>query len=147
MTTAMKKAPCNDQTQTQVESYYRNVKPCDVAVIRDTQGNIFGYRIDKITDTNPKRGRVYLEKGDSWGGRAYYAKNGKSCMSPTGQINLVVPTEEVFEWIKENSGVLGNGIMSYEVDYDPTPPGQREPGHRNSLSDLRRAVMERGKKK
>ena len=128
--TTRRQAPCNVQTAQQVEDYYRNVKEGDVAVIRDTQGNIFGYRLDKITGTNPRLGRVYIENGDSWGGRAYYAKNGKSCMSPTGQINLVVPTEEVSAWMKENAGILGDGILSWEVDYDPTPPGQRKPGHK-----------------
>lgn len=143
-----KQAPCNTQTPEQVEAYYRNVKPGDVAMIRDTQGNIFGYRVDKITDTNPKLGRVYIEKGDAWGGRAYYAKNGKSCMSPTGQINLIVPTEEVFAWIKDNSGSLGSGILSWEVDYNIIPPGQRNDRVGFSLGRTRQAVIDRrGKKK
>jgi hypothetical protein len=125
---ARRQAPCNTQTQELVETYYRNVKPGDVAVIRCTQGNILTYRIDTITDTNPKRGRVYIAEGDAWGGRAYYAKNGKSCMSPTGQNNLVVPTDEVRKWIKDHPGT----VLSYEVDYDITPPGQRG-GSRPSL--------------
>jgi hypothetical protein len=99
---ARKQAPCNTQTQEMVETYYRNVQPGDNVVIRSTQGNILSYRIDTITDTNPKRGRIYIEEGHPWGGRAYYAKNGKSCISPTGQINLVVPTDEVITWIKAN---------------------------------------------
>ncbi len=64
-----------------VESYYRNVKKRGAAVIRCTQGHILEYQVHNITCTNPKRGRVYVEKGDPWGGRAYYAKNGKSCLA------------------------------------------------------------------
>jgi hypothetical protein len=144
-----KKAPCNDQTAEQVEAYYRNVKPGNAAVLRLTHGNIFQYQLDKIADTNPKLGRVYVEQGNAWGGRAYYAKNGKSTIAPKGQANLIVPTEEVFAWIKENSGLLGNGILTYEVDYDFTPPGQRTGNRRASftLGRARQAVMEKMGKK
>jgi hypothetical protein len=133
-----KQAPCNTQTQEMVETYYRNVQYGDKAVIRSTQGNILSYRIDTITDTNPKRGRVYIEEGDAWGGRAYYAKNGKSCMSPTGQLNLVVPTDAVMKWIVDHP----TGVLSYEVDYDIWPPGQRDGSRRSLLSRTRRIVKE-----
>lgn len=123
-----KQAPCNTQDQKQVEAYYRNVKEGDVAMLRDTQGNSLEYKVDKISGTNPRLGRVYIEQGDSWGGRAYWAKTGKSCMSPTGQINLVVPTEEVMNWIKEEqSSGIGSRVMTWDVDYNFTPPGQRTP--------------------
>jgi hypothetical protein len=142
-------APDNDQTAEQLEAYYRNVKPGDVAVIRCTQGSVLRYLLDKVTETNPKKGRVYVEKGDAWAGQGFYMKSGKSTEAPTGQSNLVVPTEEVMAWIKDHPEKpgLGHAVMSYEVDYDLTPPGQRKPGHRNRLADLRRAVMERGKKR
>ncbi|MFK4385600.1 hypothetical protein ABIA40_005008 [Bradyrhizobium sp. USDA 223] len=39
-------APCNSQTPEQVEAYYRNVKPGDLAMIRCTQGNILEYRVE-----------------------------------------------------------------------------------------------------
>lgn len=118
-------------------SRYRNVQPGDKAAIRCTQGSILSYRIDTITDTNPKCGRVYIEQGDAWGGRAYYAKNGKSCMSPNGQVNLVVPTDEVITWIKENPGT----VFTYDVDYDIIPPGQRD-GSRRSLLPRTRDIVE-----
>ena len=134
-----KQAPCNTQTQELVEAYYRNVRAGDKAAIRCTQGNLLSYRIDTITDTNPKRGRVYVEQEDAWAGRAYYAKNGKSCLSPTGQINLVVPTDEVMKWIEDHPATM----LSYEVDFDIRPPGQRD-GFRRSLRSI---VEERLKKK
>jgi hypothetical protein len=140
---AKKQAPCNTQTQVMVETYYRNVQPGDKAAIRCTQGNILSYRIDTITDTNPKRGRVYIEQGDAWGGRAYYAKNGKSCISPTGQVNLVVPTDEVTKWIKDHPGT----VLSYEVDYDIWPPGQRDGSRRSLLPHTRSIVKENLRKK
>jgi hypothetical protein len=134
---ARKQAPCNTQTQEMVETYYRKVKEGDPAVIRCTQGHILEYRVDKITGTNPKLGRVYVEEGDPWGGRAYYAKHGKSCMSPTGQVNLVVPTDEIMTWIKEKPGT----VLTCDVDYDITPPGQRD-GTRRSLLPRTRAIVE-----
>jgi hypothetical protein len=73
----------------------------DLAAIRATQGHFLGFKIDKINDVNPKRGRVYLETGDSWGGRAYYAKSGKSCFHPTGQSALVVPTADVMAYAEK----------------------------------------------
>jgi hypothetical protein len=128
---ARKQAPCNTQTQEMVETYYRKVQPGDKVAIRCTQGSILSYRIDTVTDTNPKRGRLYIEQGDAWGGRAYYAKNGKSCVSPTGQVNLVVPTDEVMTWIKDHPGT----VLTYDVDYDIRPPGQRD-GSRRSLRSI-----------
>ncbi|UPT95342.1 hypothetical protein J4G48_0040000 [Bradyrhizobium barranii subsp. apii] len=136
--------PTNVQTAEQVEQYYRNVKPGDLAAIRSTQGSFLVFTITKIADTNPKRGRVYIEDDDAWGGRAYYAKNGKSCFHPTGQINLVVPTEEVLAWAKDPPRF----IKTYEADSHTIPPGQRTADRMRGYRDLRKIVMERsGKKK
>jgi hypothetical protein len=117
-----KQAPCNVQTAEQVEQYYRNVKPGDTAVIRCTQNNALEYQLTKVSETNPKRGRVYVEQDDAWGGSAYYAKNGKSCFHPTGQSNLVVPTPEVLQWIEENPRYT----LDWNVEYNTIPPGQRD---------------------
>jgi hypothetical protein len=35
----MFKFPCDDQTASEVAAYYRNVKPGDLAVVRDTRFN------------------------------------------------------------------------------------------------------------
>jgi hypothetical protein len=94
-TTMKPKAPCNDQTAEQLEAYYRKVQPGDVAVIRCTQGSLLRYLVDRVTETNPKKGRVYVEKGDAWAGQGFYMKSGKSTDAPTGQSNLIVPTKEV----------------------------------------------------
>lgn len=139
-------APDNDQTADQLAAYYRNVKSGDVAVMRCTQGHILEYKIDKISDTKPRLGRVYLEQGEGFGGRAYYAKTGKSCYQPTGQTNLVVPTEEVLAWINDHTGKLGSGVLSYDVDYNIVPPGQRNGRHGFTLTRTRQAVMDRAKK-
>lgn len=114
-------APCNEQTAIQVEGYYRNVNPGDAAIIRCTQGHFLEYTVDVVVDINAKRGRIYLERGDAWGGRAWYAKNGKSCFHPGSQSNLVVPTDKIYAWIKEHP----RGVMTYDVEYNIAPPGQR----------------------
>lgn len=145
MTTQKKQAPCNSQTAKQVEDYYRNVKPGDPAVIRCTQHYALQYTLTEITDTNPKKGRVYVKDGDAWGGAAWYAKNSKSCYHPTGQSNLVVPTPEVLKWIEEHPpGKLGSIVLAHDVDYDITPPGQRD-GRRLSLMPRARDVLLRRK--
>ncbi|SDK38535.1 hypothetical protein [Bradyrhizobium ottawaense] len=145
------KAPCNDQTAEQLEAYYRKVKPGDVAVIRCTQGNVLRYLLDKVTDTTPKSGRVYVEKGDAWAGQGFYMKSGKSTDAPTGQSNLVVPTDEVMAWIKDHPEKpgLGHAVMSYEWDWDFTPPGQRTGKNRSSFTSgrARQAVIDRMVKK
>jgi hypothetical protein len=73
------------------------------------------YLLDKVTETNPKKGSVYVEKGDAWGGQGYYAKSGKSTDTPTGQTNLVVPTEEVLAWIRDHPDAIRSAVMTYEV--------------------------------
>jgi hypothetical protein len=132
MTKPKETAPCNSQNQEQVQAYYRNVKPGDAAIIRCTQGYFLEYNIDKISDVNPKRGRVYLEKGDCWGGRAYYTKNGKSCFHPGSQSNLIVPTEEIMMWIKDHP----QPVQVYDLEYGITPPGQRDGSSPVALSTM-----------
>jgi len=122
-------APCNVQNAKHIAEYYRNVSPGDVAVVRNTHGHFLEYRLDEITGTNPKRGRVYLKQEG-----AFYAKNGKNCFHPTGQSNLVVPTPEVLSWIKDRGDGLGRLASGSEVDYDIVPPGRREEGYQRALS-------------
>lgn len=126
--------PTANQTAEDVERYYRNVKPGDAAVVRCTQGNLLRFVVDRIAEGSPKRGRIYLEHGESYGGKAYYAKNGKSCFHPQGQSHLVVPTEEVLSWINEreseskmrHADTFGVSVLRYEVSHvDHVPPGQR----------------------
>ena len=128
--------PTEDQDAAQVEAYYRAVKPGDGAVVRCTQGNLLRFVVDKIAEGSPKRGRVYLEHGEDHGGKAYYAKNGKSCFQPKGQSHLVVPTEVVMAWIEErktearlNHGdTFGVSVLRYEVaNVNVVPPGLRSP--------------------
>lgn len=78
------------------------------------------YHLAKVIET--KKGRVYVEQGDPWGGERWYMKSGKSCNHPTGQSNLVVPTPEVLKWIEDHPC----GDTKFETDYIYTPPGQRE---------------------
>jgi hypothetical protein len=95
-------------------------------------------------DTNPKKVRT-TSKGDAWGVQGCYAKSGKSTDTPTGQSNLVVPTEEVLAWIKEHPpSDLKSTVMLFDVDYDLTPPGQRTGGRRSfTYERTRQIVMER----
>ncbi|MBR0879341.1 hypothetical protein ABIF65_002175 [Bradyrhizobium japonicum] len=134
-------APCNTQNQEQVENYYRGVKAADTAVIRATQGNMLRYHLAKVIET--KKGRVYVEQGDPWGGERWYMKSGKSCDHPTGQSNLVVPTPEVLKWIEDHP----RGDIKFETDYIYTPPGQRDGDPaRYRLSITERMIHDRKKR-
>lgn len=129
--------PTADQNAEQVETYYRNVKPGDDAVVRCTQGNLLRFVLDKIAEGSPKRGRVYLEQGESYGGKSYWAKNGKSCFQPMGQSHLVVPTPEVLKWIEDRVAEgknkmpdrFGVSVLRFEVsEVNVVPPGLRSAG-------------------
>jgi hypothetical protein len=74
--------PSTGQSPEQITAYYRNAKPGDVAVIRETQYGMLRFIVTTIKDVNPRRGRVYLAQEASWGGCAFYAKSGKNCWSP-----------------------------------------------------------------
>jgi|SRR5215203_2762021 len=89
--------PSGSQTEHEIASYYRNAKAGDAAVIRQTYARRLWFIVSKISGTNPKRGRVYLEDapGSGYGGKAFYMKSGKNCFAPNGQASLVVPTPEV----------------------------------------------------
>jgi hypothetical protein len=62
------------------------------------------FTVTTISDVNPKLSRVYVANGCLIGGRAYWAKNGKSCWAATGQSRLVIPTDEVIDWANQNPG-------------------------------------------
>jgi hypothetical protein len=81
--------PSETQTDEQIEQHYRNVSIGDRAAIRSTHHGWLQFKITSIDGL--KRGRIYVAEGCPWGGRAYYAKHGKSCYAPTGQSRLVVP--------------------------------------------------------
>jgi hypothetical protein len=126
--------PTNTQTAAEVEKYYRNVSPGDVAVIRCTHGGFLEFLVDVVTATKPRIGRVYLKQGEAWGGTAYYAKSGKSCWAPGGQANLVVPTPEVLAWAAERK----MPIRTFDAESISLPPGQRD-GKSGLSFTLRRA--------
>lgn len=89
--------PSGSQTEHEIASYYRNVKEGDIAVIRETYARRLWFIVSKVTGTNPKLGRVYLEDEprSGYGGTAFYMKSGKNYKAPKGQASLVVPTPEV----------------------------------------------------
>jgi hypothetical protein len=95
--------PSSSQTEQEIANYYRNVKQGDVAVIRETYARRLWFIITRISGTNPKLGRVYLDVAprSGYGGTAFYAKSGKNCVAPKGQASLVVPTPEVLAHAKQ----------------------------------------------
>jgi hypothetical protein len=104
--------PSNDQTQEQIAEYYRNAAEGAPAVIRETYGSSLTFKVTKVTGSNPRLGRVYVDEHTAYGGLAYYIKTGKNCRAPKGQTSLVVPTEPVLQHAQKHP--RGEIIM---VDY------------------------------
>lgn len=100
-------SPCIDQTESDIETYYRAAEIGRIAVVRNTQGHMLHYAVREIEGTNPPRGRVYVSQDG-----AFYMKHGKNCFHPKGQKTLVVPTDEVLAWAKEHpQGAFGYSVF------------------------------------
>ena len=101
------RSPCVDQTQVDIETYYRKAQIGDRVAVRQTQDGMLYYDITEIVGTNPRLGRVYVRTHG-----AFYMKHGKNCWHPTGRKTLVVPTESVVAWAIENPrGAFGFSIF------------------------------------
>ncbi|TPK78232.1 hypothetical protein FJ548_25095 [Mesorhizobium sp. B2-4-17] len=99
-------SPCVDQTEQDIERYYRNEAEGSLAAVRTTYGGILTYNLTTFTLRRTKTGRINVEgHGD------FFMKSGKYCWEPTGQKRLVVPTEEVVAWATEHPrGETGHSI-------------------------------------
>ncbi|MEI9418093.1 hypothetical protein [Mesorhizobium sp. Cs1321R2N1] len=98
-------SPCIEQTQKDIEAYYRNAEIGQIAVVRHTQHHMLFYRVSEIESRDPPC--IYVRNGG-----AFYMKSGKSRYHPTGQTTLVVPTDEVLAWAKEHpQGELGYSVF------------------------------------
>jgi hypothetical protein len=96
-------SPCIDQTQADIEAYYRKAQIGTRAAVRQTHGGVLRYDLTEIDGTNPKLGRLYVRAHG-----AFYMKHGKNCWHPTGQTRLVVPNDAVVAWALEHpTGALG----------------------------------------
>lgn len=89
-------SPCVDQTEADIEAYYRKAQIGELAAVRRTHGGMLYYEITEIDGTTPKLGRVYVRAHG-----AFYMKHGKNCREPKGQTTLVVPTAPVVAWALE----------------------------------------------
>jgi hypothetical protein len=109
--------PSSSQIESEIASYYRNVTEGDVAIIRETYARRLWFIVSKITGTNPKLGRVYLEDApkSGYGGTAFYMKSGKNSFAPKGQASLVVPTPEVLEHARQYPE--GDFGQSFDIPY------------------------------
>lgn len=84
------RSPCVDQTEKDIERYYRNEPEGSPAVVRTTYGGIMTYDLTTFTLRRTRSGRINVgNHGD------FFMKFGKNCYESGGQKRLVVPTEEV----------------------------------------------------
>jgi hypothetical protein len=90
------KSPCCEQTREEIENYYRHAPVGSAAAVRHTQHGFLRYDITDIEGRNPQRGRVYIRDHG-----AFYMEHGKNCYHPKGKTSLVVPTDAVIAWAKE----------------------------------------------
>ncbi len=68
------KDPSTEQLAIDVETYLRAAKEGDEVAIRNTHGNTLLFQIAKVTDTNPRSGRLYTSKAGFSGGSAWFMK-------------------------------------------------------------------------
>jgi hypothetical protein len=94
--------PSLAQTAEEISAFYRNAKPGDVAVIRETYRLILKFRYTLIDGRSKDENRVYLNDAPDYGGVAFYIKSGKNYKSPTGQARLVMPSDEIAAFIAAN---------------------------------------------
>ncbi len=103
-------SPCARQTPEEVEDYYRNQPEGSPAAVRRTHGGILDYTITTFGLRRTRSGRINVEGfGD------FFMKSGKNCWAPTGQTNLVVPTEAVVAWAAEHP----RGATGFSIYPDP----------------------------
>jgi hypothetical protein len=77
-------------------------------MVRRSHGGILCYEVTTLCLRRANCGRINAgNSGD------LYMKSGKNCFEPTGQTQLVVPTEAVIAWSTEYSrGEMGSTIYS-----------------------------------
>lgn len=113
---SIKLSPCADQTEAEIENYYRNEPEGAVAVVRCTHGGILIYEVTTFGLRRTRSGRINVgNSGD------FYMKSGKNCFEPTGQTRLVVPTDAVIAWATEHS----RGAVGYTI-YPEIARGRRQ---------------------
>ncbi|TGR23141.1 hypothetical protein EN792_018425 [Mesorhizobium sp. M00.F.Ca.ET.149.01.1.1] len=109
MSYARKLSPCARQSEADIENYYRNEPESSVAVVRRTHGGLLIYQLTRFDLRRTRSGRIHVEGvGD------FYMKSGKNCWEPTGQTRLVVPTDDVVAWERDNPG----GQIGYSIYAD-----------------------------
>jgi hypothetical protein len=106
--------PTVGQSLSEITAYFRAALPETEVAIRNTQGGILAFLIAKVVDTKPRVGRIYTDKSGLMGGNAWYAKSGKSCLHPTGQSRLFIPTDAVRAFL----AAYPHGLMTYNT-YTP----------------------------
>lgn len=106
MTDTRPLSPCVDQSESDIEAYYRIAEVGQKAVVRHTQGHMLQYVLSEIEGRNPQRGRIYIRNSG-----AFYMRSGKNCFHPKGQTTLVVPTDEVLAW----ASVHPRGEFGYSI--------------------------------
>lgn len=80
-----------------------------MAVVRRTHGGLLIYQLTRFDLRRTRSGRIHVEGvGD------FYMKSGKNCWEPTGQTRLVVPTDDVVAWERDNPG----GQIGYSIYAD-----------------------------
>ena len=96
------KDPSSEQLASAIEKYLRAAKEGDNVAIRNTHGGTLLFQIAKVTDTNPRLGRLYTNEAGFSGGSAWFMKSGKNCFYPGGQSTLVMPTQDVCRFVEDH---------------------------------------------
>lgn len=97
-----KQDPSSEQGALEIEQYLRATQEGDDIAIRNTHGSFLLFHIAKVTGKKPSLGRLYTDTTGLYAGPSWFMKSGKNCRYPTGQANLVMPTQDVRRFIEEH---------------------------------------------
>ena len=91
--------PALDQTERSIGAFLRSCVAGDEAAVRETHGGNLSFELVTIVSVDEGLSQLYTALAGYTGG-AWYQKNGRSCLYPTGTSHLVEPTLAVRAFIK-----------------------------------------------
>lgn len=124
--------PCADQSERDIEAYYRAAQVGTEVVIRETHSGILRYYLSSVDRLH--RGRVYPK-----GHESFFAKSGAMCRQPHGQCKLVIPTAAVKAYAEGNPADYS---LSYSKFVVATPPTLDEARQKLAAAESRLSSLE-----
>jgi hypothetical protein len=113
----MEALPCHGQTPEATRVWMkRHARPGLIVVVRSTLARFHEYVLDEVVEVKPRAGRFYTATAHNWGGtsdgRGWFYFSGQNAKTPTGQVDVVIPTPAV---VRAAIGQTERRILSREA--------------------------------